>query len=708
MSMDPITETIAHFIGLFNLQTEASRLRADYHRFKATEAAERADEELSHIPHGAKAPHLLGDFDPKVHYKAEADPLLPPPIQPHLELPEIPPPPLENSPLYRENAPHSQGAVGGVGATGNGQQLTIEPPHSLAALIKQHIFLSDDDYLNMTDMQIETLDPELALIALAKLTEKAAELDRLNHDVDLSSEDGIGDFIRQTRDSLQAIAEYQNEDADIFVEHADAIDGTFVNGEAVAEAINLLDHLPAPFLPLDEEDTEEAPQSFDYGGKDGSVGKVDIEPIHNQASGAVALAEPLDMDGKVVVTAGANLMVNEVSLASTSFVSPVVAVMGDSVQLDVISQINAWHTEDQVDDELSAWDTGDDETEAYNVAAFTGESTTPEPGASDPEEVSIFPSTWAVTSVVGNVVFMNWIEQYALVSDNDTAVMSTSGSATISMLGGNNALNGVSLLELGNYYDVIIIDGDFLQANVISQMNVLLDSDKLWSPPGLTGESNGKGNGPGKDKDNGNGNGNGNVDSDGNLLWNQAAIHTIGKKQFEELTEEMQLALEQLAAGGSSLSPELLESELFAGLEGLRVLHISGDLLDLQYVRQTNVLGDADQIALVQEGILAASDSEWDISTGDNALVNLATIVDSGVDSTVMVAGEQYSDALLYQANLISDEPAIAAGDPLALANEAVAFLADDVTANPDNPDEEPLVLDPETSSADVMETMLA
>ncbi|TIP67744.1 MAG: hypothetical protein E5X63_46450, partial [Mesorhizobium sp.] len=76
---------------------------------------------------------------------------------------------------------------------------------------------------------------------------------------------------------------------------------------------------------------------------------------------------------------------------------------------------------------------------------------------------------------------------------------------------------------------------------------------------------------------------------------------------------------------------DILNDGPFAGIGALRVLYISGDILNLQYVKQTTILGDSDQVALAMNA-LAHPEADWTISTGTNSLVNYAYIAD--VDST--------------------------------------------------------------------------
>lgn len=83
----------------------------------------------------------------------------------------------------------------------------------------------------------------------------------------------------------------------------------------------------------------------------------------------------------------------------------------------------------------------------------------------------------------GDVSFVHWIEQYQFVSDNDTMTITTSG-ATVSLLtGGNAALNIANFLGIGMQYDLIIVGGNVLDMNIISQIAVLYDNDWARANP---------------------------------------------------------------------------------------------------------------------------------------------------------------------------------------------------------------------------------
>jgi hypothetical protein len=742
--MDSITEAIAHFIGLFNVQTELARLREQYDEFKAQQALENNNPQLSNIPRLMDAPHQLAGFDPKLHYQSLSDPAPPPDaLQGKLGIPAAPGSmPAVETPLQADGA---LGFTGGhVSSTLNEQEATLDPPDSLAVLVKQDIKLGDDDYLNTEGIEIETEAPQLAIIRLADLAAKARELDPLNHDADLSSEEGIADFIAQTRERVSSIADAGNTDAEIHVERANAITGTFVNGKTAEAAPDLVEYLPEALRPASAEpETADEPMPLKTGGEPGK-----LEEANQEFSGETAQSDDRveagdDSSNTVIVeevsapqepepemtstitelSTGANLLVNEVLLVNNWTVSPVIAVSGDSIHLDIISQTNVWSDHDRIDDAPPAQTSRNESptTTALSIASFTIEATTPESDGSAPDDQGLLttPSSWVVTKLDGNLTFMNWIEQFSLISDNDTVVLSNSGSDVMLSTGGNNGFNGVSLFEFGKYFDFIVVDGDYYHANIISQTNVLLDDDTIKSAPGHNkgdksppGQNKGDKSPPGQNKADKSPPGHDKNSADqqdtgGNLLWNQASIHRIGQPHYDGPPGQFIQTAKNFADGSYELPPGLLDNEIFAGLEGLRILHVSGDLLDLQYIRQTNILGDADQVILAGKELYSDTTTEWLITTGDNALVNMASIVDSGVDSNVYVSGNQYSDALLYQAELISDKPLHAKGDLLALANEAVAFLADDLVTESSNLNQEPLALDVDPTPADVMQTML-
>ncbi len=660
MILDPITESIAHFIGHFNLQAEQARMREAYDRIKATAETKDAEQELKYLDANGQQDHEFADFDPGVRYVNEDGPIELPPVT---RLPDLPPPPQPDlASLGPADPAHLKLLAAALGGASGSPGLIVEPPSSLAVLIKQDNWLSDHDYFSNADVDIEPMDAAEAWRQLSALAGKATDLGWQDLDADLSSEQGIASFIIQSQASVETFDTTAGDQAaTVSVVHESALSGSWINGSEATELPSLVENLPASLQPDDEE-----------AGESTSI-------------------DASETGGFIDLTAGSNLIVNEANLASNWVISPVIAVAGDCIKLDIISQANVIHDADSVD-VGAGWTLGPNQANAlFSIASFAVASNPVNAPAAEGATAAGFPDDWAVTTIEGNLLFLNWIEQYTLMSDADTSVLSMSGSATMVMAGGNLATNAVSLLDLGHYYDLIIIDGSMYHANIISQLNILLDDDSIWTlaggPDSATGE----------------------LGTGGNLLWNQALINTIGSTQYEPLGGDYAETVDNFANGKDVVSDGVLEDPAFAGLDAIRVLHVTGDMISLQYIKQTTILGDQDQVALAGDALLGAPQAEWTIETGENALANLATITDAGVDGTVHVGGEQYSDALLYQAELISTEPlAAGANDPLVLATEAVVFLTDDVPAQDSGDNTDLGYIRAEEAPSDIMQTMLS
>lgn len=651
MSMDPVTEVIAHFIGVFNIVVEQQRARLDYDEFKAFEKLSEEERDLPNLNVTVKAPHELLDFVPHVNYM---------------------PPPVDLAPEIIPGLFHEPGAVPDVFIESQGNlfppawhspafaaqfslSFTITPPGSIVVIAEQTNRLTDNDYVAWDDWDVDVIDIARFEADLEALLASGADLDPIG-DLDLpASEEAIGEIVDGIVSGLEEAPASP-------VASGQQVFGIHVNGEKAADVPEIDDYLPK------EEEAEEDADEITFVAGQGTV-----EPV------------PL-MD----VDTGGNFIVNEAYIASYWLDASVFATMGDYVSIDVISQINVWSDVDSfVGSYVSSAQVAANPTLAFNIASFSLESSNQGDEAEDLP--AVFPKAWAVTRIEGNLVFLNWLEQVNLISDHDMTVLSSSGTSTMLSTGDNTAVNSFSLFELGLYYDLIVVGGDIYHANVISQTNVLLDGDHL-SSIGEFGTS-----------------WQGALSTGDNLLWNQASIHKIGETTIEAMPGAYAQTAENLKNGTDTITAGVLGDEAFAGLTGLRVLYVEGSIYDLQTVLQTNVVGDADQISVVASQLTAGTQGEWEVETGDNDVVNLASIVDAGTDSTVYVAGDAYSDAFLYQAELVSDDPVTGAEAASALADEAVVFLADGMLEPDGEACEAVEPVDPvDPVQADVMQTMLA
>ncbi len=72
MSLDRTTDSIAHFVGLFQLATEDNRLRKDYNEFKELKAKDDDATDYAFGPVQLTAPYELGDYKLAENYAHDA------------------------------------------------------------------------------------------------------------------------------------------------------------------------------------------------------------------------------------------------------------------------------------------------------------------------------------------------------------------------------------------------------------------------------------------------------------------------------------------------------------------------------------------------------------------------------------------------------------------------------------------------------------
>jgi hypothetical protein len=455
----------------------------------------------------------------------------------------------------------------------------------------------------------------------------------------------------------------------VTVVSAPTIEGLFVNGSQAASAPNLNDSIP------------ELLKQTDHSGSQATV--TTSQPMVINGSEIV---------GSVTVQAGANLMVNEVVLKSLDSVSAHFAVVGNYCRIDVIIQTNAYSDTDTFENGFSTQQPlCQPSTNAMNIANFVHKADQVQ-SAESSDDAPVFPQNWQITIVSGDLIQMDWISQYSFISDNDMHVLSATGAYTTIVTGGNMAINSASFADLCSSYDLVLIGGDYYDGNFIFQTNILFDNDTFTSG-GAAEDYNGA------------------LSTSDNLLWNAASIQNGEAINWVTgLPDHYLQAVNGLANGDYKMPDGFHNDQNFQGFEGLRVLFISGNVYDLNYIEQVNVLGDADYVAHYEDAILTAScDTVWDISTGSNALINVAVIVDNDThgEGTSYVGGGVYSDAILIQADIIVSQPAApATGQPL--ANEAVAFLDHDTDTSATNDQATPIHIPDTTHSVDVMQTVLA
>ncbi|WP_371225425.1 hypothetical protein [Roseovarius sp. 2305UL8-3] len=610
MSFDFTTEAIAHFIGSFNQIIEEARLRTDYDPFEGE--ADNYDEAngLPNIVVKVAAPLNTAGYDAGISYSVQLLPLPDrfEPVSVFLNAgfgqatPFVGGTNLSAQQLtYLSNAPS-----GGGGGT---IIPTPPPPSSYATVIVQKTELWDSDILLGLDGG-EFLPEGAPALALEWLTDAAEELAGPLVPQIPGTGDDFAPTAYEIYDAATSFDAASPSGASVFVATGEHTVGIHMNGETADSVPEVGEALPD----LPEEDDEEGP------GHD--------------------------------VIAGGNTLINQAYVSFSLTDAPVIAVMGDSLSLSSISQVNVLSDFDMMNGVLNT--AGVEDNTLNNIASIlenTASPVDPDAETASEDEAITFPSIASVVRIEGDVVNFNYLMQQNFIADDDVVSMELSAEGTFIESGGNFSINTASLLSLSFLYDMIVVGGDIINVSMINQMNVLLDDDFITHPDDGTWSASGN----------------------ENMLWNQASIESTGTDSYFEMDSEFEELGDSLAEGSNAIPGDILTNEAFAGDGFLSVLYIAGDLINLQIIDQFNIASESDQI------FVAGGGDEAGLTTGSNALVNIAAISEFGVDSEIHVNGDTYSDALLHQAGLVvAEESSLVSGGLGGLVTEAVAFLMDD------------------------------
>ncbi|MBR1280160.1 hypothetical protein [Bradyrhizobium sp. AUGA SZCCT0283] len=359
---------------------------------------------------------------------------------------------------------------------------------------------------------------------------------------------------------------------------------------------------------------------------------------------------------------GNNFSINAALIVDIGEAARTMVVMGDYFKTDAIFQTNTVvdHDHISVSGGAHAPSPTNAEDVATNIADF----------AENPSIYTEFPAraagpNWIVDVVDGNYYSVHAVAQVNYLSDNDVATQ-VSSSSHYNLVGGHNQQGNLALIYDGSIqYDLIIIKGSYHGLNVIFQNNILLNDDNIvMSADGAADPSQ-------------------SVSSGDNGLLNEAEIANYGGDTDSELPGNLELIESLLAAGMTSLDPELAGALIGHG-GPLKVLYITGDYYDINAIWQTNITSDVNVMYQLQNQPLAdlmAFDPDGTVTqsviTGGNELANDAAIVDVNPDVTY-VKGQIYTDCILVQANLMptATDDAVSA-DTNALVTELIAFVDD-------------------------------
>lgn len=628
--MDRITEAIAHFIGLFHIAVEEARLRESHAEFALARKQAADNPDLPVSDSNFFAPHQLSGFVPALIYGAGGEPIVMAKTWTPVDFvpPEIPfsgPGSIAYPGFITSPAPPM--------ASGKVILPEVQLLGSVATYIDQKISLSDDDYFGVGGHGLRFSPTPVDDTGLMSLAGAAAQLSPI---IDLEMPGDAAELVDFINTATTRLDETPEELEGATVQKGSTIEGIFVNGVKVEEKPELDDYHSF-------EEEEEEPE--------------DLEPAP-----VIVTQNGFTIEVIVEAETGGNTLINNALLKNMWTGAQVTAVIGDHLELNAIIQINAWCDVDVLTAAIDAWDRDAAPTQAFNIATFERFDPRDDQEDDETEPQQGFPQHWVVKEIEGDLMVVTWLKQFTFMTDNDIGILSSSAVTTRVYSGDNTTYNDVYLEEFGFSYDLIIIGGSLYDANIIHQLNILCDNDMVGAVAGFQTT------------------GNGSISTSDNLLWNEAYIYNVGgADRFDSLPDAYRTAASQLAEGNEALPAGISSDAAFAGLGALRVLYVKGDFINLQYVEQTNIIGDSDQVALAMHARDPFVDAEWSIATGGNALINSATILDLDSLGKTYVGGTQYSSEILIQADIISTDPDFGSRDPDQLVNEAVAFLQDDL-----------------------------
>jgi hypothetical protein len=377
-------------------------------------------------------------------------------------------------------------------------------------------------------------------------------------------------------------------------------------------------------------------------------------------------AEPPDFGNQLGQWAdlGGNYSLNAALIVDLGEAGRTMVVKGDYFHTDAIFQTNTLVARDHIvmdgQPALPATDAGDDNADVTtNIADFSQL-----PGLHADVPAYFAGPQWQVTVVDGDYYDIRVITQINYLSDNDVVAQWSDATHYEIQAGGNGLENLAALIDGSEIkYDLIIVAGAYHGMNIIFQNNILLTDNEIRM---ITGD----------------GDATQTATTGGNTLVNQATIENYGATEAQPSTDGLNSVIEAVENGETTLDPQY--GTYFDASGGvIHVLYVTGDYYDVNAIWQTNVTSDINvmaQLVGVPPEELAGSlgqdgSASQNVIVGNNVLANEAAIVDAG-PTNLYVDGDYYSDAVLVQADLVADNQSIQV-DSQALVPELVAFVTD-------------------------------
>lgn len=570
MTMDPITQEISHFVGLFELLVEELRLRQDYVKFKFKRQTDDEPEAVENAVVQRDASYDLGSYNPDLDYVPLS---LPTPHVQSVEMSQELDLPTPHAPSVEIELSLDVSFDGMAVDAFPPQDVPVTPtttpsdvsvalpgPGSVAAVVVQVSNLSDND-LFIDGLDAQFIAPAALENVLDQMVTTAEAIDGFEMP-QLPTGGAWTDFVAEVKLQLDGPAPSAGESSDGASAEASAAAGgaaaavnavaagdataavnamaagdaaaaggaaakieiarfegedavtLVVNGEVASEAPEWTDLLPE-FLKSETEEAEvTGPEAAEQaaaaaeasaetetgaeGGSDSSSGATvasNGETVSSSTTGVggeatTTTTKSTEHDfakdfgddaptmgdapeaGHEVITGG-NMAVNEIVVNSKWIDAPVIVVQGDVTKFDAISQVNVLVEHDTVDGVLSEQDSA-----GYNIAEIARTSSEAE-GSASALTADILPSTWQLYRIDADLIQVNWVIQYVFVTDFDRIELTFASTSSYLGLGENQIVNTTLLDELGYEFDLISVAGDMVDGRLISQKNVLFDSDEV-------------------------------------------------------------------------------------------------------------------------------------------------------------------------------------------------------------------------------------
>jgi hypothetical protein len=352
-------------------------------------------------------------------------------------------------------------------------------------------------------------------------------------------------------------------------------------------------------------------------------------------------------DSGETIAVGSNITANSAVLANTEGASVSLAVMGNYYELKAIVQTNVIQEGDHVTGPTSASAAISIAANTVdNIADFQNQVPTLTSGGAG---ITPIGSNWSVSVLNGSLEDIHSLVQTNYLTNNNVVYATTQSGHSEIIAGDNTLANSSQSENVTANYDLIIVESSYHQDDLIYQTNVMLDSNNVQ----MTGD----------------GTANQSFTGGGNSTINDATIVDAGNHSFQPMSNSALTVIQGLENQDSSLNVSAI-AQAFPDLIGnVNVLVVTGDYYDVNYISQTNYLSNSNIVSM--NGVLGSSQS---VQTGQDQVLNSATIYDAGSALSPYLQGEYNNDMILIQSNIVTDGAKVTGQDPTQLVPELVAF----------------------------------